>query len=828
MEPVRMTGSRKELLDSYVRRATAKPVHARMLEATALRNESAALREVFAHGASGGALDMAGLERNVLRRDFSGLDPEWIARLARVRALQKFCAEDSVFALEALRWANRHLPEKPSFMRYRKLEAELLAEVGRFSEAQDLAEHSPYLRDLYYSYISVDLKNPFVRNSADMYAEWFEGFNRPFRALGMRPVALTRSASKPFDRLASQPLHGPEPVGGPLVSVVMTVFKPDRDAVLLSAQSILRQSWKRLELIVVDDASPSEYEAIVDELANLDPRVRLVQLSENGGTYRARNVGLGKALGEYVTGQDADDWSHPDRILTQVNFLERNPHIPGVVTYGIRTDENLQRLWRGQLPHRRCEVSLMVKTDAARSTGGYLPARKAADSEFRERLSAHAGVDVATIDDPLYIIRILQDSLSRSDFRSGWSHPNRRNFWDAYTYWHRWTVPEQLVTSPLDVSPIPLPSKFQVVAPEPKELDVVFAGDWRFDGPEQRQMLDEVELLVRDGWRVGLMQVESALSWSNDNRSFFWESAQRLISSGAVTQLVFDEEATADLLILRDPTTMQFPPVRECAVEFKGCVLVADEGPWCSSTEELNYLPQECAEKVREIFGVSPLWVASTTEVQQVLKGVVPDLCDTPLPDAFLPERWCTDRKHLRNLNPVVGRFGSPFVDDWPQEANAVEAMWPSREDLDVRILGETRVPLRVLGQSRPPEGWTVFQPQDISAETFLKSLDFYVHFGGAELSKVRRQLREAMAAGCIVVVADVETAVAPMEGVAYAKPEDVYEQLSGYLTSPERRRAEVRRIQKAAALLGGNKSYQDWFRSAIETAREKWDRAKV
>lgn len=72
--------------------------------------------------------------------------------------------------------------------------------------------------------------------------------------------------------------------------------------------SILKQSFRDIELIIVDDCSPDRCGEIADEYAVLDPRVRPVHLDHNGGLDNARNVGFGHARGDYVWFVDSDDW----------------------------------------------------------------------------------------------------------------------------------------------------------------------------------------------------------------------------------------------------------------------------------------------------------------------------------------------------------------------------------------------------------------------------------------------------------------------------------------------------------------------------------------
>src|SRR5207237_1393890 len=75
--------------------------------------------------------------------------------------------------------------------------------------------------------------------------------------------------------------------------------------------SILGQPLRDLEVVGVDDASPDGSGDILDEYAARDPRVRPVRLAENVGLGPARNVGLDRAVGEYVWFVDGDAWLAP-------------------------------------------------------------------------------------------------------------------------------------------------------------------------------------------------------------------------------------------------------------------------------------------------------------------------------------------------------------------------------------------------------------------------------------------------------------------------------------------------------------------------------------
>ena len=106
----------------------------------------------------------------------------------------------------------------------------------------------------------------------------------------------------------------------PLVTVLMPVHN---GAAYLSEaiESIIRQSLRDFELLIIDDASTDASAQII--LAYCDPRIRLLRSPERLRICRALNLGLAQARGQYIARMDADDISHTERLATQVRFLER-------------------------------------------------------------------------------------------------------------------------------------------------------------------------------------------------------------------------------------------------------------------------------------------------------------------------------------------------------------------------------------------------------------------------------------------------------------------------------------------------------------------------
>lgn len=117
--------------------------------------------------------------------------------------------------------------------------------------------------------------------------------------------------------------------GQPLVSVVMPVYNAG-DFLVDAIESILAQTYKNFEFIIVDDASIDGSWQIIQKYKKLYPKIiKTIRMDQNlnrGGDVCA-NEGLKLAKGKYVARMDADDVAYPQRLEKQVEFLESHPKI---------------------------------------------------------------------------------------------------------------------------------------------------------------------------------------------------------------------------------------------------------------------------------------------------------------------------------------------------------------------------------------------------------------------------------------------------------------------------------------------------------------------
>ncbi len=123
-----------------------------------------------------------------------------------------------------------------------------------------------------------------------------------------------------------------------LVSVVMGVHNEKKEHLKSAFESLFRQSYQNVELIVIDDASNESCKLVLKELCDNRPNVKIVHNDINQGLTKSLNIGLQLAKGEFIARMDADDIATPDRLEKQVDFLNIHQDIAivgtGVVSFG--------------------------------------------------------------------------------------------------------------------------------------------------------------------------------------------------------------------------------------------------------------------------------------------------------------------------------------------------------------------------------------------------------------------------------------------------------------------------------------------------------------
>ncbi|WP_422134124.1 glycosyltransferase [Endozoicomonas sp. ALD040] len=228
----------------------------------------------------------------------------------------------------------------------------------------------------------------------------------------------------------------------PLISVIMTNFGWT-EYTPVAIQSILDQTHSNFELVIVDDRSESNaYRKLAKFVKHKkDKRINLIRLKKNSGTYRAKNHGLKAATGEYITFQDSDDWSHPNRLEVQLDKLKSEKVMALVVNY-CRVDVfSVVNLHNGNIM-RKGPITLFYKREVFETLGYFDSVRTSADSELLDRIAAYFGSDALFhFEAPYYIASYHDRSLTSYGPLS--LDPilgvkgARREYSSAYKAWHK-------------------------------------------------------------------------------------------------------------------------------------------------------------------------------------------------------------------------------------------------------------------------------------------------------------------------------------------------------------------------------------------------------
>ena len=205
-------------------------------------------------------------------------------------------------------------------------------------------------------------------------------------------------------------------------------------------RSVLQQSWANLELIVVDDGSDDDTASVAITAAAGDQRVQLVRRSARGGAYAARNTGIALATGAYVTFNDGDDWSHPERLTRGIAPLLARPDLMATTSRLIRLGADGQFAAPRVFPFVRANLSSLLfrRQPVLRALGGFDEVPFGGDEEFIARLSTCFGVGSVLRLPTLLAVAMHGGSSLTGSVATGVGSPGGTRLRIAYReLWHR-------------------------------------------------------------------------------------------------------------------------------------------------------------------------------------------------------------------------------------------------------------------------------------------------------------------------------------------------------------------------------------------------------
>ena len=234
--------------------------------------------------------------------------------------------------------------------------------------------------------------------------------------------------------------------GQPLISVIMTTYNIEK-YVEAAIRSIMNQTWKNLELIVVDDCSSDNTRDIITRLANEDPRIKVLCYGENRGTYWCKNYGIVHSSGDIVTFMDSDDTSEPKRLEMQFEALNRLGCAVSTCNH-VRKDEKGNVIAINGITERIAYISQMIRRSVIDDIGYFDSVRTSADDEMFRRIKLVYGDEAhKNVKKVLYIALLRDGSLTsdpenainfvqQRDTNQSFLAPTRKHYARLVTRWH--------------------------------------------------------------------------------------------------------------------------------------------------------------------------------------------------------------------------------------------------------------------------------------------------------------------------------------------------------------------------------------------------------
>ncbi|KIQ71410.1 hypothetical protein Wenmar_04120 (plasmid) [Wenxinia marina DSM 24838] len=353
-----------------------------------------------------------------------------------------------------------------------------------------------------------------LETTAERRCHWISGVLQSHGLSGLK-LRDDPDAATSYDRLDADTSGLATVADGPKVTVLVAAY--DAAATLPTAlRSLQAQTWRNLEILVLDDCSPDEgrMAEAARRIGRDDPRIRLIQMERNGGAYIARNRGLDEATGEFVTIHDADDWSHPQKIEIQMRHMLAHPETMGCTSEQARATEDLGFYW---LRHTGGFVifntsSFLFRRAPMREHLGYWDTvRFGADSELIRRMQIRFGDEaVSRLETgPLSFQRESGGSATTDSVTGLGDTPYgaRRAYKQAQEHHHARGASLRYGGDPA-ARPFAAPGVMRLAKPDWGEeaFDLIAIGDLSREDPETLALRDRIAALVGTGGRVALVE----------------------------------------------------------------------------------------------------------------------------------------------------------------------------------------------------------------------------------------------------------------------------------------------------------------------------------
>lgn len=213
-----------------------------------------------------------------------------------------------------------------------------------------------------------------------------------------------------------------------MISVIMSTYKEDERLLRESIESILNQTYRDFEYIIILDYPDNDvHKSVIEEYALKDDRIHFYINEKNMGLTDSLNRGLSLCHGEYIARMDADDISLPDRLERQMKYLEKNRYdlIGGIteminengsLLYSIKSVPTDPKKINKALRYSQCiaHPTWLGKKEVFEKNAGYRHMPLCEDYDFTLRAVLN-GFVISNLNEAVLKYRMTSNSISRSN-----------------------------------------------------------------------------------------------------------------------------------------------------------------------------------------------------------------------------------------------------------------------------------------------------------------------------------------------------------------------------------------------------------------------------
>lgn len=213
-----------------------------------------------------------------------------------------------------------------------------------------------------------------------------------------------------------------------MISVIMSTYKEDERILRESIESILNQTYRDLEYIIILDYPDNDvHKSVIEEYVLKDDRIHFYINEKNMGLTDSLNRGLSLCHGEYIARMDADDISLPNRLERQMKYLEKNHYdLIGGITEMINEDGSLLYSIKSvpadpkkidkALRYSQCiaHPTWLGRKEVFEKNAGYRHMPLCEDYDFTLRAVLN-GFVISNLNEPVLKYRMTSNSISRSN-----------------------------------------------------------------------------------------------------------------------------------------------------------------------------------------------------------------------------------------------------------------------------------------------------------------------------------------------------------------------------------------------------------------------------